>query len=159
MSVTELLQHIELFSGLTSQQAEQIAALGQEKTYHAGDTIISIGAPSDDMYVICEGAVEVEVVEGAVHDVPGAPQVGSMVRLGQGQVFGEMALVDSGARSATVRCAKDSTVLFVIPRKDFWDLCSSDHDIGFIVMRNIAADLSFKLRHRNLEMRLAGGSR
>jgi len=72
-------------------------------------------------------------------------------------VFGEMALVDRGARSATVRCVEDGTVLYVIPRKDFWALCDNDHHIGFIVMRNIAFDLSFKLRHRNLQVGLAGG--
>jgi CRP-like cAMP-binding protein len=157
MSVTEFLQHSELFLELAPEQIEQVAALGREASYNAGDVIISEGAPSHDMYIICSGMVEVELVKGAVHDVPGAPQLSSIVRLGQGQVFGEMALVDSGARSATVRCAKDNTVLYIIPHQDFWALCEGDHHIGFIVMRNIAADLSFKLRHRNLQERLAGG--
>ena len=158
MSVTELLQHSELFLELTPEQVEQIAALGKEVTYNADDVIISEGAPSHEIYIICSGMVEVEVVKGVVQDVPGVPQLSSIVRLGQGQVFGEMALVDSGARSATVRCTKDDTVLYVIPHQDFWDLCEGDHHIGFIVMRNIAADLSFKLRHRNLQERLAGGA-
>jgi CRP/FNR family cyclic AMP-dependent transcriptional regulator len=158
MSITELLQHSELFLELTPEQVERIAALGQEVTYDAGDIIISEGAPSHEIYIICNGMVEVEVAKGAVQDIPGAPQLSSIVRLGQGQVFGEMALVDSGARSATVRCAKDGTTLYVIPHRDFWDLCEGDHHIGFIVMRNIAADLSFKLRHRNLQERLAGGA-
>ena len=157
MSVSELLQHSELFLDLTPEQVEQIAALGREEVYNAGDIIISEGAPSHEIYLICKGMVEVEVAKGAVQDVPGAPQLSSIVRLGQGQVFGEMALVDSGARSATVRCAADDTMLYIIPHQDFWALCESDHHIGFIVMRNIAADLSFKLRHRNLQERLAGG--
>jgi CRP/FNR family cyclic AMP-dependent transcriptional regulator len=158
MSVIELLQHSELFLGLTPDQVEQIAALGKEATYNAGDIVISEGAPSHEIYIICSGMVEVEVIKkGTVHDVPGAPQLSSIVRLGQGQVFGEMALVDSGARSATVRCARDNTVLFRIPHQDFWALCEGDHHIGFIVMRNIAVDLSFKLRHRNLQERLAAG--
>jgi CRP/FNR family cyclic AMP-dependent transcriptional regulator len=157
MSVTKLLQHTELFLGLSPEQVEQVAALGRETTHNSGDVIISEGAPSHEMYIICDGMVEVEVVKGTVPDVSGAPQLSSIVRLGQGQVFGEMALVDSGARSATVRCAKDDTILFVIPHQDFWALCEGDHRIGFIVMRNIAADLSFKLRHRNLQERLAGG--
>jgi CRP/FNR family cyclic AMP-dependent transcriptional regulator len=157
MSVSELLQHSELFLGLAPEQVERVAALGREATYNTGDIIISEGAPTHELYVIQGGMVEVEVVKGAVQDVPGAPQLSSLVRLGQGQVFGEMALVDRGARSATVRCARDGTVLFVIPHEDFWALCEGDHHIGFIVMRNIATDLSFKLRHRNLQERLAGG--
>ncbi len=156
MSVSKLLQQSELFMGLSPEQVEQIAALGQEATYNAGDIIISEGAPTHEIYIVCSGMVEVEVSKGTVHDVPGDPQLSSLVRLGQGQVFGEMALLDSGARSATVRCARDNTALYTIPHQDFWALCEGDHHIGFIVMRNIATDLSFKLRHRNLQEQLAG---
>jgi CRP-like cAMP-binding protein len=67
-----------------------------------------------------------------------------------GQIFGEMALVDRGARSASVRCCRDNTVLSYIKGSDFTALCESDTEIGYIVMRNMAADLSFKLRYHNL---------
>ena len=158
MSITELLQRSELFSGLKLEQIEQIAALGHEIVYNAGDVIIREGGPSDEMYIIHSGMVEVLVSSGVIHDVPGPPQLTPLVRLGQGQLFGEMALVDRGSRSATVRCVKDSTVLVIIPRQAFWTLCDSDHHVGYVVMRNIAADLSFKLRHRNLQTRLTGGA-
>ena len=58
--------------------------------------------------------------------------------------------MDRGTRSATVRCVQDGTTLFSIPRETFYGLCETDHQIGYIVMRNIARDLSFKLRIRNL---------
>ncbi|MCX7683128.1 MAG: cyclic nucleotide-binding domain-containing protein [Anaerolineae bacterium] len=157
MSVVDLLQHSELFMGLSREQIECIAALGHEVTCNAGDVIISEGAPSDKIYIVCRGLVEVEVGRGVLPDVPGAPQLSSIVCLGEGQIFGEMALVDSGVRSATVRCAQDNTVLYAIPNQSFRELFERDHTIGFIVMRNIATDLSFKLRHRNLQVRLAGG--
>ena len=157
MSVSELLQHSELFLGLAPEQVERVAALGREVTYNAGDVIISEGAPTYELYIIEGGMVEVEVAKGAVQDVPGAPQLSSLVRLGQGQVFGEMALVDRGARSATVRCARDGTVLFVIPHQDFWALCEGDHHIGFIVMRNLAADMSLKLRYSNIAGQMSAG--
>jgi CRP-like cAMP-binding protein len=156
MSVIELLQRSELFSRLASEQIEQIAALGREAVYNAGDLIIREGDPSDELYVIRSGMVEVLVSGGRIPDVSGPPQLTSLVRLGQGQLFGEMALVDSGVRSATVRCVEDGTVLYVITRQVFWTLCDGDHHIGYVVMRNIAADLSFKLRHRNLQARLEG---
>jgi CRP-like cAMP-binding protein len=158
MSVSEFLKRSELFYGLTPDQIEQVVALGRAASYNAGDIIIGEGDPSDDVYIIIDGMVEVDVAQGLIPDVPGPPQLSSLVRLGQGQVFGEMALVDQGARSATVRCVANSATLYVIPRQDFWALCNSDHSIGFIVMRNIAADLSFKLRHRNLQTRLEGGA-
>lgn len=157
MSVVDLLQRSELFHGLTPGQVEQIVALGEEVVYDAGEVVIRVGDPSDDVYVVCSGTVEVEVSRGTIPDVPGPPQLSTLVRLGQGQVFGEMALVDRGPRSATVSCTEDGTVLYVIPCQGFWDLCDSDHHIGYTVMRNIAADLSFKLRRRNLQTGLVGG--
>lgn len=156
MSVIELLRRCELFSGLTFEQIEQVAALSREVGYNAGDVVIHEGEPSDEMYVIHSGMVEVLVSAGRIPDVAGPPQLTSLVRLGEGQFFGEMALVDRGARSATVRCVQDGTALYIIPRQTFWDLCDGNHHIGYVVMRNIAADLSFKLRHRNLEVRLEG---
>jgi signal-transduction protein with cAMP-binding, CBS, and nucleotidyltransferase domain len=71
MSVTEYLQHSELFSGLTPEQVERIVALGHEVVYNAGDAIIREGDPSDEMYIVCSGMVEVEVSKGAIPDVPG----------------------------------------------------------------------------------------
>jgi CRP/FNR family cyclic AMP-dependent transcriptional regulator len=158
MSVIELLQRSELFSGLKPGQIEQVAALGREVVCNAGDVVIREGEPSDEMYVIRSGMVEVLVSRGMIPDVPGPPRLTPLVRLGQGQFFGEVALVDRGARSATVRCVEDGTVLYLIPREDFWALCDGDHHIGYIVMRNVAADLSFKLRHRNLQAKLTGGA-
>ena len=61
-----------------------------------------------------------------------------------------MSLIDMGPRSATVRCTSDGSQLYVIRRDDFVALCEEDSDIGYKVMRNLAAELSFKLRHRNL---------
>nr|HID13339.1 cyclic nucleotide-binding domain-containing protein [Anaerolineae bacterium] len=61
ISITDLLQRSELFSGLTPEQIEQIAALGQEVVYNAGDVIIHEGDPSDEMYIIRSGMVEVLV--------------------------------------------------------------------------------------------------
>ncbi len=148
--VIELLKQSELFAGLPEDKIQQIVTIGSPRVYGAGDMIIAAGDPSDELYIVQEGLVEVLVSSGPAPDVPGAQEMMAVVQLGRGQVFGEMALVDRGARSATVRCVKSDTQLFVIPRDVFWDLCEQDHHIGYVVMRNIARDLSFKLRHRNL---------
>lgn len=148
--VAELLRRSELFAGLPEEKIQQIVSIGLVKTFHAGETIIHGGEPSDELYIVQRGMVEVLVQGSAVPDVAGAPELTVLVQLGLGQVFGEMALVDRGARSATVRCVEDGTTLFIVPREAFWALCEEDHHIGYVVMRNVARDLSFKLRHRNL---------
>jgi len=150
--VVDLLLQSELFAGLPREKAEQIVTIGRLETFDAGENVIEEGAPPGELYIIQEGMVEVLVTGGVVPDVSGPPEPTPVVQLGRGQVFGEMALVDQGVRSATVRCVQDGTILFIIPRDAFWRLCEESHHIGYVVMRNIARDLSFKLRHRNLRM-------
>jgi len=146
----------DLFAGLPEEKIERIRATGRLVSFDAGQVILREGEPSNDLYVIQQGMVEILVSASAIPDVPGPPKTTPVVALGRGQVFGEMALVDQGARSATVRCAQDGTTLFVLPRDAFWRLCEEDTAIGYVVMRNIARDLSFKLRHRNLRLMAEG---
>ena len=61
-----------------------------------------------------------------------------------------MALIDQGYRSASVRATKEGATLYLIESGDFYALCQENYHIGFIAMRNMAIDVSFKLRHRNL---------
>ena len=62
-----------------------------------------------------------------------------------------MALLDQGARSASVIAIEDGTTVYGISSQDFMNLCKTDTAIGYVMMRNMALDLSFKLRHKNLD--------
>jgi CRP/FNR family cyclic AMP-dependent transcriptional regulator len=144
MELAKVLQSVDLFEGLSSAELEQVTAICTEKRYPKGSFVAREGESGDELYIITEGFVEVVLGER----IPSAARV--VVSLGSGQITGEMALVDQGPRSASVRAASDPTVLQVIPRSAFEDLCGNNTRIGYVVMRNLAADLSFKLRHRNL---------
>ena len=142
MSVTDLFRNVALFSGLSSIELEAIAAISSEKSFPAGSIIIQQGEIGDELYIIQEGQVEILVIGGPDREIP-------VVVLGKGQNLGEMSLLDLGYRSATARAATPTTVQ-IINQADFTALCEQDHHIGYLVMRNLAADLSFKLRQRNL---------
>lgn len=149
MELVDLLKGVELFSGMNEDQLGRLAAISQPVDYAAGDIVFAQGEPGNNLYVIRDGQVEVIVGED--------PETGrSAIYLGRGQIFGEMALIDYGERSATIRCASKKASLAVIKREDFEHLCQADTAIGYIAMRNMAMDLSFKLRHRNLKSE--GGS-
>lgn len=151
MVPVEFLKKIALLNGLSDEEIAQVAEVCREAVVNRGDVILEENAPSDAMYIIHEGMVEVILEPGKVTpEALAAPAPTPLLALGRGQVFGEMGLVDRGARSATVRCAADNTRLLVIRRDDFLRLCEEDTRIGYVVMRNIAKDLSFKLRVRNL---------
>ena len=157
VTTTDMLRRSELFSGLTDEQLEKIASLAEEVHYQSGDVVVREGETGDEIYVVRDGMVRVMVSRGSIPDVPGPPRMKSIVELGPGQSFGEMALLDRGVRSATVRCVEDDTHLYVIQRRALLALCDDIPQIGYVLMRNIASDLSFKLRHRNLRVRLEAG--
>lgn len=145
MKLPEMLAQVELFEGLDQSELEVIAEICDERNLVAGDVVTQQGAPGNELYVIWDGMVEV------VHEeAPQDPAPRAVVNLGQGQLFGEMALVDLGPRSATVRVVSDNATLQAIDRESFDRVCQEYHHLGYVVMRNMAADLSFKLRHQHL---------
>lgn len=148
MSVLEVLMGVELFDGLGPEELKAITELCHEKKFKNGDVIARQGEEGDDLFVICEGFVEVLRGGSPADDSPR-----TVVNLGRGQIVGEMALVDHGPRSATVRAIADETIVQAIQRDAFDQLCDANHHLGYVVMRNMAADLSFKLRHRHLANR------
>ena len=146
MNTIELLKGVEVFDGLSDSELGQLAAISREARYGKGQTLTVQGDEGDEFYIIQKGLVEVGVSEGGSHP----PR--TVINLGVGQVVGEMALVDRGPRSATVRCVTD-VVVNVIGRDAFERLCQGNQHLGMVVYRNLAADLSFKMRHSHLARR------
>jgi CRP/FNR family transcriptional regulator, cyclic AMP receptor protein len=140
----QLIQEVELLRGLNDAQMARLAEIIRTEVYPAGTTIFLQDTPGDKMYIVRDGQVEIRVNDQDGHGH-------AAIYLGRGQVFGEMALVDEGTRSATVVAVEDGTVVYSILSADFTALCESDTGIGYILMRNIAQDMSFKLRHRQLD--------
>jgi CRP-like cAMP-binding protein len=144
MELVQILRGVELFRGLNADQLAQLAKISQRETYNADDTIFSQGDPGDKMYILTSGQVEIRAGNNKGRSV-------TVIYLGQGQIFGEMALLDHGARSATVTAIEDGTTAYTVTSADFDHLCQTDTAIGYMMMRNMALDLSFKLRHKNLD--------
>src|SRR5215471_6349583 len=72
----------------------------QTVNFRAGETIISEGEDGNTAFLIVSGSVEVSIGEETK-----AKTVGT---LGAGEVFGEMCLIEPGARSATVKAVTDT---------------------------------------------------
>ena len=142
MELVKLLRSNELFAGLSDEQFGKLAGIFEEQAFGREDVVFAQGDKGDRLYLVREGFVEVVAEKGDVDK--------ALVQLGAGQSFGEIALIDQGARSATVRAITDGAIIAFVGRDAFERLCESDTAIGYRVMRNIAADLSFKLRHQTL---------
>ena len=144
MDVKQVLRQVELFEGLSVEELDQVAAICTPRELHAGELLIHQGDQGDQLYIVTEGFVEVVLTDAQEQDKR------VVVNLGPGQITGEITLLDQGPRSATVRATAEPTVVQSIHHTDFNTLCEQNNHIGYLVMRNMAADLSFKLRHRNL---------
>ena len=137
-----LMRKVHLFAGLTESELIQLAEICSEEEVASGNLIVEQNTTGTTMYIIAQGSVEVFI--------QGLEEERVLIFLGQGQVFGEMALLDQGYRSASVRATADGCTLYLLDYQKFKDLVKANRQIGFIVMRNLAGDLAFKLRHRNL---------
>jgi CRP-like cAMP-binding protein len=156
MEKIDILRRTDIFYDLTGPQLEMLASICEERVVKLGDLIFEENNQGDEMFIIARGAVEI-LVDPSIVGGPGAKKRGSMpvtiATLRGGQTFGEIALVDQGLRTASARCAETETQLLTIQRNKFMKLCDTYPEMGYRVMRNIAADLAFKIRGSDLAIR------
>jgi len=152
MSLVTTLRQADIFYELTPTQLELVASICTEQTYNAGDIVFEEGTSGGEIYVIGNGEVEIQIDPALIgKELTGEPQTISVLR--RGQSFGEVSLVDEGRRSARARCAQPNTQLIIIPREQLMYLCSTYPQMGFRLMRNLAADLAMKIRNTDLQVR------
>ena len=156
MEKIDILRRTDIFYDLTGAQLEMLASICEERVVKLGDIIFEENSQGEEMFVISRGAVEI-LVDPSIVGGPGAKKRGSIpvtiATLRSGQTFGEIALVDQGLRTASARCAETETQLLAIQRNKFMKLCDTYPEMGYRVMRNIAADLAFKIRGSDLAIR------
>ncbi|MCU0511602.1 MAG: cyclic nucleotide-binding domain-containing protein [Anaerolineae bacterium] len=154
MSVVSVLSQADIFDELTNTQLELIGSICAERHYQANDVIFEENTPGDEMYIIATGEVQIQV-DPSLIGREGSTSSGAhtIATLRRGQSFGEVALVDEGLRSASAHCSMQDTHLVVIPRDKLMLLCDTYPQLGYKLMRNLAADLAMKIRHTDLKVR------
>lgn len=152
MSFIPQLKQTDVFYEMTPTQLELIASICTERIYNAGDIVFEENTTGSELYIIAKGEVEIQVDPALVQptDKTGAQTIATLRR---GQSFGEVALVDEGVRSARARCSQDDSHLIVIPRDKLMLLCDTYPNLGYRLMRNLAADLAMKIRNTDLQVR------
>lgn len=100
--LTEELRRVPLLSGLDKKELEMMAKLVKEQRYPAGTSIVKAGASGHGLYLIKEGSVAVKK-DGR-----------TVATLGAGQFFGEIAILDGGARTADVEAEVETVCLTLI---------------------------------------------
>lgn len=151
-SIAATLSLTDMFDDLSSAQLELVASNCERVNLQEGEVLFNENESSDEMYVIAQGAVEVLMNPGAIRkEAEMEPVV--LTELQQGQIVGEVALVDQGLRSATIRASQSDTEVLRLPRGRLILLCDTYPELGYKIMRSLAADLALKIRNTDLTIR------
>src|SRR3972149_7702082 len=135
-SSIEILRGLELFASLSDRELGKLHVISKEVTAKKGEMVIKEKVPSDSLFVIKKGCVNIT-------------QAGKLlVVLGEGQPIGELSFIDKGLPSASGETAEE-TELIKIPSDAFDALITRDHEIAAKVFRSMALNLCRKLRDTN----------
>ena len=99
-----MLAEVPLFSLLDERERQTLAEILESKRFDKGDTIFAFGDAGDCLYLLCAGRVEVYV-----ENTEGEKIV--LTAIEPGELFGEISLLDGGARTASAVAVEDSEFL------------------------------------------------
>jgi signal transduction histidine kinase len=131
------LKSINLFRNLNLGDLQALQSMVQERHFPTGVEIFQEGAPGDGVYFVKDGWVEISGLVGG-----GNRRIFS--RLGPGEIFGEMAVIEDRPRSAAAT-ARESTAVYFIPRGDMLSLIERSPALAFGLLQQI----SYRLREFN----------
>jgi CRP-like cAMP-binding protein len=124
----ELIQQVPLFSGLDKKELQGLASSMKERTFEAGDKISTEGESGVGFFIIEEGEATVTV---------GGEERATMKA---GDHFGEVALIDDGARTASVT-AKTRLKCYGITSWEFRPLVADNADLAWKMLQEMAKRL------------------
>ena len=138
--ITERLNEFSIFGGIDAEALIKLDDLFDIRTYGPGAHLIDEGAKGHRLYIITSGEVTV-----SMHGDSGTDGEVPLAELRAGESFGEMELIDTQMRSATV-IAKTGTETLELTNMGLFRIYERDPDSFRMLMMNLARDLSRRLR-------------
>lgn len=145
----EYLRNVKLFRGMSAEQLRQIILILKERRIKNGEVIVEENTPGHEMFLLVEGKVTVSqslTLKIGKNTFADKDKAVNSLDASHFCFFGEIALIDpTSTRTATVTAQTDCR-LYVIERGDFEGLCESDYKLGYLLVRNIAEEISSRLK-------------
>jgi sulfate permease, SulP family len=141
LSVELSLDQVPLLRDLTSDQIERLRAWLEPVAWPAGHVVFRHGDPGSCLYLVTRGRASVHLR----HDDEGI----RLATFAAGAVFGELALLDRGPRSATVTVDEDLRG-FGLSEASFNALCQEQPDIAIKLLSALGRELSVRIRYANM---------
>ncbi|WP_246167653.1 SLC26A/SulP transporter family protein [Propionivibrio limicola] len=134
------LHEIELFKGSKPDTLVDLEACLEKRSWKAGETIFSVGDPSDDLILIRKGEVK---VMGRVGRGAGLKHIATY---GRGDFLGGLSFLDHSRRSNDAIAITDCD-MYVLSLEKFNFLAEEHKRIAFLLMSKLARMLAIRLRH------------
>ena len=133
MSLAPILRKVPLFADLGEPEINRIAEVARERSYPKNSVILFEDDPGDALYVVVQGSVKVVLIGEDGREV-------ILSVLGQGDFFGDMALIDDEPRSAHV-IAMEESALLVLRRDDFRRRVESSPGVAWALLQELSRRL------------------
>lgn len=140
---TDLIQETFLFKFLNFDETIELARIISREDRPKGQTIIEEGALGQALYLVESGRVKVYKGEGRARE--------ELAVLGEGEMFGEMSLIEDELTSASV-VADTKVTLLVIKRKDLESLMEGNLEVALKIYKTFCHTLSERLRRTSGEL-------
>ncbi len=125
-----VLDKSKLFGGLLTDELQALEQTAQVRQYLAGQNIFVEGDPGDGVYIIVEGLVQISALVSQ-------QERRVLSRVGPGDYFGEMAVVDDAPRSATATAEQD-TLAYFLPRELVLELLDKSPKLAISLVREFS---------------------
>jgi CRP-like cAMP-binding protein len=142
----QFLAHSNVGNNLNLAQRTRVAGQCKRLVFRQGEPIVRADEAGQDLYIIRSGTVEVwkdrETFEAAKTGKGEKP----IDTVRPGQITGEFAMLDQGARSADLIAGRDGAVILSLHRERLLALCEDDAVLGTTLLWNIATAVSRRVR-------------
>ena len=136
------LHQLDVLAGMNAGEIEVLRAALTRRLYRQGDVVFDEGDESKELYIVAMGSASARL------RLPGTDRQTRLITFSPGTVFGELALLDQEARSATVEADED-LVCYVLDRATFEKLTRHDPSIAIKLLTNLGRELASHLRRAN----------
>ena len=145
---TNALAEFKLFSGMTHGDIEKILSISREESFQNEEIIFEDSSRDTDLFFILDGSVSVEIDSSSVEG--GRKKRIQLTTLRIGDVFGEIAFLETGRRSASVKSLDKVSILRINGPK-LYEFFEQEKNMGYLVMRNLAGILAQRLIETNFK--------
>lgn len=148
----ESIKKNHLMKDLSGPELQQILAGTTPREFKADEVIMHEGDAGDAMYIMCEGSVVItkRLTLELSEDTPREKTI-IRLRAEEGIILGEMALIESDVRSATVTTVTPCLML-ELTKENFYLLLEQFPEIGVKILFRLARSLSRRLRKSSDEL-------